>query len=169
MLTHHAVGNMTQQEIKQETIRIIHEECVIQGVVDEAQIAYVLATVEWETAHTWLPVKEAFWTSEKWRKKHLRYYPYFGRGFCQITWKENYEKFGKLLGVDLVEHPDLALYPKYAAYILVYGMKHGTFTGKKLGDYMSSEGNFNFVDARHIINGSDKAHTMASIAKEFMV
>ncbi len=160
---------MTPQEIKKETIRIIRKECITQGVVDEGQIAYILATVEWETNHTWKPVKEAYWVSEKWRKKHLKYYPYFGRGFVQITWKENYEKFGKLLGADLVKHPDLALYPAYAVYILVHGFKYGTFTGKKLDDYVSSEGNFDFVGARHIINGSDKAHTIASLAKEFMV
>lgn len=158
---------MTPHETKHETIRILRKECVIQGIVDEAQIAYILATVEWETNHTWLPVKEAYWTSEKWRKKHLsRYYPYFGRGFVQLTHKENYQKFSKLLGVDLVKHPDLALYPAYAVFVLVYGFKHGTFTGKKLDDYMNSEGNFDFVGARHIINGSDKAHTIASIAKE---
>ena len=160
---------MTQQETKNEAIKMIREECIAQGVVDEAQIAYVLATVEWETNHTWQPVREAYWLSEAWRKKHLRYYPYYGRGFCQITWKENYEKFGKLLGIDLVVHPDLALFPKYAAFILVHGMKHGTFTGKALNDYVSSEGNFDFVTARHIINGSDKAHTIASIAKEYLV
>ena len=160
---------MTTQEIKNETVRIIREECIIQGIIDEGQIAYVLATVEWETNHTWKPVKEAYWTSEAWRKKHLRYYPYFGRGFVQLTWKENYEKFGRVLGIDLAVHPDLALYPKYAAYILVYGMKHGTFTGKKLDDYMSSEGNFDFIAARHIINGSDKAHTIASIAREYLI
>ncbi len=160
---------MTPEEIKKETIRIIKEECIIQGVVDREQIAYVLATVEWETNHTWLPVKEAYWTSEAWRKKHLGYYPYFGRGFVQLTWLDNYKKFGKVLGIDLAVHPDLALYPKYASYILVYGMKNGSFTGKKLEDYVSAEGDFDFVGARHIINGSDKAHTIASIAKEYLV
>ena len=159
---------MTPQEIKIETIRIIRKECIVQGIVDEAQIAYILATAEWETNHTWLPVKEAYWTSEKWRKKHLRYYPYFGRGFVQVTWKDNYEKFGKLLGTDLVKHPDLALYPAYAVFILVYGFKHGTFTGKKLNDYMNTAGTFDFVGARHIINGQDKARTIASMAKEYL-
>ena len=160
---------MTHQETKAETIRIIREECTLQGIVNKSQIAYVLATVEWETAHTWKPVKEAFWCSEAWRTKHLRYAPYFGRGYCQITWRENYEKFGKLLGVDLVRHPNLALYPQYASFIIVYGMKHGTFTGKCLDDYVDNDTrNFDFVGARHIINGSDKAHTIASIAKEIL-
>ena len=159
---------MTAQETKEETIRIIRAECVKQGIVDNDQIAYVLATAEWETNHTWLPVKEAYWTSEAWRKKHLRYYPYFGRGFVQLTWGTNYAKFGKLLGVDLNKHPDLALYPAYAVFILVYGFKHGTFSGKKLSDYVRKNRRFDFVGARHCINGSDKAHTIASMALEYV-
>ena len=160
---------MTQKETKEETIRILKEECVLQGIVNSSQIAYVLATVEWETNHTWLPVKEAYWTSEGWRKRHLRYYPYYGRGFVQLTWKDNYARFSKLVHADLVEHPDLALYPKYASYILVKGMKDGLFTGKKLDDYLDSDTmNFDFTGARHIINGNDKAHTIASIAKEIL-
>ena len=159
---------MTIEETKEHSVTLIREECRKQGVVLEPQIAYILATAEWETNHTWKPVKEAYWTSEAWRKKHLRYYPYFGRGYVQITWKENYEKFGKLLGVDLVQHPDLALYPEYAAFILVYGMKHGIFTGKKLDDYITGRVSM-YADARRIINGTDKAGTIASMARDFLV
>ena len=32
---------------------------------------------------------------------------YLGRGFIQITGKANYEKIGKMIGIDLVENPDL--------------------------------------------------------------
>lgn len=32
---------------------------------------------------------------------------YYGRGFIQLTHKENYEKIGKLIGVDLVNKPEL--------------------------------------------------------------
>ena len=159
---------MTKKEQKNISVDLILTECKNQGVTDKRQIAYILATIDWETAHTWKPVKEAFWTSESWRKKHLRYYPYFGRGFCQITWKSNYEKFSKLLGTDFVAHPDLVLYPAYSAFIIVYGMKHGTFTGKKLDDYFT-KGREDFVGARRIINGQDKAHTIASIAKHILV
>jgi putative chitinase len=40
---------------------------------------------------------------------------YRGRGIKQLTGKENYERCGAGLGVDLVENPDLLLEPKYAA------------------------------------------------------
>ena len=66
--------------------------CRAMGLSLKPQVAYVLATTEWETAHTFKPVKEAFWLSESWRKNHLHYYPYYGRGFVQLTWKNNYEQ-----------------------------------------------------------------------------
>jgi putative chitinase len=40
---------------------------------------------------------------------------YRGRGIKQLTGKENYERCGSSLGVDLVSNPDLLLDPKYAA------------------------------------------------------
>lgn len=40
---------------------------------------------------------------------------YRGRGIKQLTGKENYERCGSGLGVDLVGNPDLLLEPKYAA------------------------------------------------------
>lgn len=36
-----------------------------------------------------------------------RYYPYYGRGYLQNTWKDAYERLGRVLGVDLVRNPDL--------------------------------------------------------------
>ena len=142
-------------------------ECKKQGIVLDTQIAYVLATAKWETNHTYKPVKEAYWLSEKWRKKNLRYYPFYGRGLVQITWKKNYEKFGKLMGIDLVNNPHYALKPDVAIFILVYGMIHGTFTGKKLNDYIKWY-NTDFVGARRIVNGRDKATSIAKIATKIL-
>ena len=149
-----------------EMARILKEECALNNVVLPSQIAYVIATAEWETNHQCRPVKEAYWLSEEWRKKHLRYYPYYGRGYVQITWKKNYEKFGELLGVDLVRKPDLALEPAIASKIIVIGMRDGLFTGISLDDCTDEYGIVDYVKARRIVNGTDKAEVIASVANE---
>ena len=45
-------------------------------------------------------------------------YKYRGRGFIQITGKDMYNRVGKLIGVDLVNNPDLANQPEIAAKII---------------------------------------------------
>jgi len=137
--------------------------------VSKEQIKYIIATAIWETNHSCLPVKEAFWLDEEWRKKHLRYYPYYGRGFVQLTWEQNYKKFSKLLGVDLVKSPDLALDEKNAVKILVIGMKNGLFSGKKLEDFMEKNGKLDFKKARRIVNGNDRAELIAGMANKVKI
>lgn len=82
---------------------------------------------------------------------------YRGRGFSQITGKANYAKFGKLMSIDLVENPDLALKPAVAARILVVGMERGLFTTRDLTDYVKP-GGFDYVGARAIINDDGKTN-----------
>ncbi|NTJ63547.1 hypothetical protein G6M50_38035 [Agrobacterium rhizogenes] len=89
-----------------------------------------------------------------------------GRGYCQITGHDNYAKFSKLLGVDLVSNPDLAMSDDIAAKIIVVGMRDGIFTGHKLSNYFEPD-SADWVGARRIINGQDKAQQIASYAKQF--
>lgn len=164
---------------KQDKINDIISECHEQRMVQAEQIAYVLATVEWETNHTFDPVKEAYWLSEDWRKKNLRYYPYYGRGFPQLTWEENYQKYSGIIASkyemdapiadipDLVANPDMALDPNISAFILVHGFINGTFTGRRIEQYIDAEG-CDFFNARRCINGVDKASEIAQIAVEFL-
>lgn len=130
------------------------------------QAAYVLATALWETNHTMQPVVEAYWLSERWRKRNLRYYPWHGRGFVQLTWEANYKRASVEVGADLIDDPDLALDPEIAAHILVVGSRDGWFTGKRLRDYITSSRS-DFKGARRIINGTDKAAKIAAIARKY--
>ena len=94
---------------------------------------------------------------------------YAGRGFVQLTGKANYRKAGAFLGLDLLANPDLALVPANATRILVWGMSEGAFTGKKLASYLKGwNGAYTeFVAARRIINGTDRAEGIASLALRF--
>lgn len=58
-----------------------------------------------------------------------------GRGFVQLTWRSNYERMEKKLGVPLVKQPNLMLTYPVAIATLVLGMRDGDFTGKRLGNY----------------------------------
>lgn len=84
----------------------------------------------------------------------------------QLTWKENYDKFGKLLKADLLNNPDLALALTNATKIMFVGMTKGMFTGKKLADYFAGETE-DWVNARRIINGTDRAQLIAGYGKVF--
>ncbi len=135
-------GKIHDFSTKERTIEAIKWECKAQGIGLDSQIAYVLATTEWETAQTFKPIREAFWVkpdAEKWRKNNLRYYPYYGRGFVQLTWKVNYQKYSRILGVDLVNNPDMAMDNNVALFILVHGFKTGAFTGRKITEYINSD------------------------------
>jgi predicted chitinase len=160
-------GKIHDFSTKEGTIAAIKWECKAQEIGLNTQIAYVLATTKWETAQTFKPVKEAFWLSEDWRRQNFRYFPYYGRGYVQLTWKNNYEKYSKILGIDLVNNPDLAMKENVALFILVHGFKTGTFTGRKITDYIDSN-KTDFVNARRCINGKDHAHDIAEFAKQYL-
>lgn len=91
---------------------------------------------------------------------------YCGRGFVQLTWKNNYLLMSAPTGVDLVASPDRAMELPVATVVLFEGMLKGTFTGKKLADYFNG-GTADWINARRIINGTDKAQTVAKYGKAF--
>ncbi|NNF00013.1 MAG: hypothetical protein HKN25_13410 [Pyrinomonadaceae bacterium] len=160
-------GRIHDFSTKEGTIEAIIWECSVQKIGLKTQIAYVLATVEWETGRTFKPVKEAYWLSEEWREENLRYFPYYGRGFVQITWERNYQKYSEILGIDLVANPDLAMNENIALFILVHGFKTGAFTGRKITDYIDDT-KTEFVDARRCINGTDHDEDIAKLAENYL-
>ncbi|AZA93997.1 hypothetical protein EG343_21735 [Chryseobacterium nakagawai] len=130
------------------------------------QWAYIFATVYHETGATFHTVREAPKVSEEWRKKNFRYYPYYGRGYVQITWERNYAVYSKKLGIDLVANPDKTMIPEIAWYILVDGFKNGVFTGRKITDYIN-DSKKDYRNARRCINGTDRMDLIAKYAEQF--
>lgn len=141
---------------------LILSKCEAHGLLRN-QAAYVLATAYHETAHTMQPIEEIGSASYL---KGKPYYPYVGRGFVQLTWKANYQKASRELGVDFTANPQLLLQPDYSADILVIGMADGWFTGKKLSDYITLQRS-NFTGARKVVNGVDRAEMIAGYAEAY--
>jgi peptidoglycan hydrolase-like protein with peptidoglycan-binding domain len=144
---------------KAQLAQAVAKEAHRQGVTDRNQICYMMATIQHETAGTYKPIAE-------FGGKNRYYAPYYGRGYVQLTHKFNYEKYSKLLNRDFVNHPDQVMEPDVSLFIIVDGMKNGTFTGKKLSDYISGS-HVDFVKARRIINGTDRADLIAGYAKQW--
>lgn len=137
---------------------------------DRRWLAYMLATTKWETAHTMKPVEEYGHGAG-----HAYGVPdpatgqtYYGRGYVQLTFKDNYQKMSIITGVDLVHNPALALDPDIAAVIMFEGMKRGSFTGVGLPRYFSVTTN-DPVNARRIINGTDHALDISNIHHAFLM
>lgn len=135
-------------------------------LTDLRQIAYVLATVMHETARRWQPIEEiGRGRGHAYGKKDpVTNQFYYGRGYVQITWRQNYKQLGDLLGRDLVNDPGLALDPRIAYDILVEGMTRGIFTGRKLRDYITGS-RCDYLQARRIVNSLDQAERIAGYAR----
>lgn len=146
------------------------------GSHDPRWCAYSLATDYHETAATMQPIAEYGRGKGKSYGEPSGPYGqrYYGRGLVQLTWARNYTfATGRLraLGVigaadDLARNPELALREDIAVAIMIYGMMEGWFTGRKLPDYFRGARS-DWVDARTIINGHDRARLVASYGMAF--
>lgn len=136
---------------------------------DPRWLAYMLGTVCHETDRTMQPIEEydhggSRWYAQPDPETGLRYY---GRGLVQITHKNVYRAMGDRLGKDLVNHPELACDPGIAVEILFVGMVEGRFTGVRLSTYFR-EDHEDWINARRIINGLDRAELVAGYAKRYL-
>lgn len=163
-------GTITQSQV--DGMNAVLDEWEKRKLTDLRWLAYMLATDKHETNATMQAVREAYWLSEEWRKAHLRYWPFYGRGLVQLTWEENYRKMGKFLGLPLVDNPDLALEIGAAVLVMFEGMLKaetsvGDFTGQSLEMYFN-DAKDDPVGARKIINGTDKAQLIAGYHYDFL-
>ncbi len=142
---------------------------------DDRWLAYMLATTHHETDRTFRGIEEYGKGKTRPYGKNIkmdktRYFDttnlFYGRGFVQLTWYENYQKAGKKLGLDLINKPELVLEIKNATQVLFSGMMEGWFTGRKLSTYFNVTTE-DWKNARRIINGTDKADLIAAYAKQY--
>lgn len=153
------------------------------GDGDDRWLAYMLATAHHETDRTMQPIRE-YGTAAYFRRMYdvegarpalarrmgnttpgdgARY---CGRGFVQLTWKNNYAAMIGPTCVELVKFPERALELPVATEILFVGMMRGMFTGWKLGEFFGAKRE-DWVGARRIVNGRDKASLIAGYGRRY--
>jgi putative chitinase len=148
------------------------------NIDDVRYVAYMLATVKHECANTFHPITE--YGADSYFAKYERPSAisvrlgntqagdglrFKGRGYVQITGRANYAKLGSALGLgtSFVTQPALVLEPINAYRIMSAGMIKGLFTGKRLASYIDTNGK-DYIGARRIINGTNKAMEIAAMA-----
>lgn len=156
--------------------------------VGNKQFAYILATIYHETGvvinkqliRTFQPVEEmgkgkgrvyGAKVKHSGEKYELPDKIYYGRGHTQNTWYEIYEKLTVLAKKqghdwDFLNNPELLLQMQPSIWATFTTMQTGLYTGRKLSDYINTQ-KCDYINARRIINGTDKAELIAGYANQF--
>lgn len=132
---------------------VVKEFCD-RNIGDRLTMIAVLATVRIETGG-FKPVREyggkAYFTKMYEGRKDLgNVHPgdgdlFSGRGYIQITGRNNYKSYGDKISVDLINNPDLALLPENSAKILaVY------FDDRNVSEAANDQ---NWRKVRRLVNG----------------
>ena len=136
------------------------------------QVAYMLSTVKHETAHTFQPIEERggynqfkYLIGKRCIRNLIEANKFKGRGYVQITGRTNYEKFSLSLQDDFITYPLRVMLPETAYKIMIYGFVNGSFTGKKLTDYIDGD-KLDYYNARRIRNGENKASLIQGYAEK---
>lgn len=170
-------GKLTQDQV--DGCNVIASAWEKWGDGDRQKLAYLLATAFHETARTMQPIYE------RGAKSYFNKYEpgtrigralgntvkgdgylFRGRGYAQLTGRYNYTFASGRLGLPLSTEPDLALKAGTAARILITGCLEGWFTSRKLGRYIA-DGKADYVEARRVVNGTDRAADIARYAHQF--
>lgn len=95
---------------------------------------------------------------------------YYGRGYCQLTWWNNYASTGAEvgLGLELLFNPERALEPDIAYEVMAHCMVYGSgfANGKRLQQYLAGA-KTDYVGARAMVNGINENRKIAVVAEVF--
>ncbi len=142
-----------------------------EGIDDPNTVAYALATIQHETAGTFKPVREGYYAdapgqegatgrAEAIKRGYGGGENYYGRGYIQLTHRNNYQDVGNKIGVpDLADNPDKMLDPDISAKALAKFFKE-----RGVSNYTQND---DFVGARMPVNGVDKAEMIAESARKW--
>jgi putative chitinase len=185
-------GSLSQSQVDglNRLLDVWHKYYAINGSAEE--LAYNLATSFHETAATMQPITERgsrsyFNKYEPGTRIGKRLgntqkgdgYRFRGEGDVQNTGRANARKATKRLnevfglGIDLEVNPDQRGDPFISAHSLFLGNREGWWTGRDLGGYIDgvdesdAEDRAEYVKARAVVNGKDRADLIAGYAVKF--
>lgn len=163
-------GSLNQSQV--EGLEFLLSKFDNETQFSNEQVAYMLATVKHETADTFQPIEERggynyfkYLIGKLGIKTLAEANKYKGRGYIMTTGRTNYEKFSLIFNIDFITNPELIAEKENSYKIMIYGFVNGTFTGKKLTDYIDGE-KLDYFNARRIINGTDKASLIQDYAEK---
>lgn len=165
---------------QQSGIEALLSGCDLFGVTDQRMRAYILGTCYWETGRTMQPIEEygkgtGHLYGKMFKQNGQPYtslnHIYYGRGFTQNTWFDNYEmltnqNYAKAKGWDFLNNPELLLQVEPSVWATIHCMWNGSYTGVGLKTYFN-DARTDYVNARKIINGLDQAEKIAGFAQTF--
>lgn len=160
----------------------------IEGILDgfaktgdgrDKTLAYGLATARREVGSGMVPVREGFCETDAAARAYVaKHYPnkgyskpagpwghvYYGRGFVQLTWFDNYDREG------IAADPDRALDPEFAAELMFAGLLDGRWNGqgKGIAFYLPTGGPDDLKNARRTVNLTDHWEEIAGFYRQFM-
>lgn len=146
----------------------INNALTLEGINTNLTLIGALATCRTEVGRSFLPVTEnaLFALRYEFRKdlgntKAGDGVKYRGRGFIQLTGKNNYQEYGVKLGLDLISNPELAVNPTVASRILSQYFKDRAVN-------VACEGK-NWAMVRYLVNGGyNGLTTFLSVINQYL-
>lgn len=171
-------GRLNQSQV--DGMNAIIDAFIQYGDARIKTLAYALATAYHEVGGRMVPVREGFASSDlrarqiverrKYGKPAGPYnHVYYGRGYVQLTWLDNYKRSSEDAGVDLVRYPDKALDPEIGAKLLIKGLIDGRWNGRGKGiAFYLTDGRDDLKNARRTVNITDKWKMIGGYYTKFL-
>jgi predicted chitinase len=91
-----------------------------------------------------------------------------GRGYVQLTGRNNYAAYARRSGLKLVELPVIPMnWAAFSVFVIVDGMMRGAYTGHRLDEFVNKDRQ-DFRHARRVVNGMDQADKIAEQARDWL-
>lgn len=144
-----------------------------EAMTDIRWIAYCFATIQRECGNTYQPIEEYGKGKGKPYGAIINGHAYYGRGYTQNTWIENYKMLTRAWNkqhpdrkLNFVTNPELLCVPEYAYWAMSYAMRTDAYTGVGLDEFIKGD-KCDYLHCRKVINGMDHAAEIAKVAEWF--